>query len=266
MNSTPAIALLTSLHGHVAAAVHAQTVDLDAALVGADFRMLAADGSRVDRAALLAAAGRPQRRSETTAVASDVRVRLFASTALVHALVDDGGPRRLRTTDVFHWDGDRWWLVGAQATPLREGVAATLQAGTAPEHAPWQGSDPVGDAADVLRRLNERYVQSYREADVGWYDAHLAPDYVVTNGDGSFVDRAGALSAFARSTFATHMRSFPVDQVVIRRFGELALIEAENAYELKDGRTGISRYGDIWQVAQGRWRCVSAHITAAKLP
>ena len=109
-------------------------------------------------------------------------------------------------------------------------------------------------------------MKAFREADVGWYDAHLAPDYVVISGDGSFHDRAAALANFAKPSFATYMKSFPVDKVTIRRFGDVALINAENAYEMKDGRTGVSRYTDIWHLHGGRWRCVAAHITVHKAP
>ena len=49
------------------------------------------------------------------------------------------------------------------------------------------------------------------------------------------------------------MKSFPVDNVNIRRFDDVALIHAENAYELKDGRKGVSRYTDIWHKQNGRW-------------
>lgn len=233
------------------------------ALVGADFRMVRHDGARLDRAAFLAAmsqsSGPGLRRHD------EVRVRLFGAVALLHGVVEslDAGrpPLRLRYTHVFHWAADRWQLVAAQSTPLREGVARSMRHGTAPAHPAWQGRDPQGEDAQVLRQLNEQYVRAFREADVAWYDAHLAPDYVVTQGDGSFEYRAGALAAFARPTFATHFRSFPVDQVNIRRFGELALIEADNAYETKDGRSGTSRYTDIWQKLHGRWHCISAHIT-----
>ncbi len=239
--------------------------------VNGDFRMLGCDGRRIDRAGLAAAladgaaGGRIERITE-------LQVRRFGSTALVHALLDTAavaasqGRQRLRRTDVYAHDADGWRLVGAQLTPLRPGVPAALQRGSVPAHAPWTGAEPGGAADDVLRALNARYVQSFREADVGWYDAHLAADYVVTNGDGSLVDRAGALAAFARPVFATQMRSFPVDQVVIRRIGELALIEAENAYELNDGRTGVSRYTDIWRDRGGRWSCIAAHITVVKAP
>lgn len=232
------------------------------ALTGPDFRMIGTSGARVDRAGHLAALAKP---TGLTGVSyDDLRVRLFGSVALLHgvfeALDAQQKPLRLRYTDVYHWDGNRWLLVAAQNTPMREGVTKAMLRGTAPAHPGWQGTDPTGEDMQVLRQLNDSYVNAFRNADVAWYDAHLAPDYVVTNSDGSFSDRAAALAAFARPTFATHFRTFPVDQINIRRFGDVALIEAENAYETKDGRTGISRYIDIWQKVGGRWRCISAHI------
>lgn len=259
--------LLRAIDRRIVAASAGQEQAALETLVGSDFRMIDRDGARVDRVTFLAAMAGPV--SEGRLLHDEVRVRLFGSVALLHGVIErlDGGPLplRLRYTHVFHWQTDRWLLVAAQSTPLREGVARSVRQGSAPvQGRVWQGSDPVGVDTDVLRQLNEQYVRAFREADVAWYDAHLAPDYVVTQGDGSFEYRAGALAAFARPTFATHFRSFPVEQVNIRRFGELALIEAENPFEMKDGRTGIARYTDIWQKEQGRWRCISAHVTPVR--
>lgn len=250
----------------VGAGAERDGVPLDT-LVDSDFRMIDRDGARVDRAGFLAAMKRPG--GPGSLAHDELRVRLFGTVALLHGVVQahDGGPRplRLRYTHVFHWQAGRWQLVAAQSTPLREGVSTALRQGSVPPPlTAWTGRDPVGDDTAVLRELNEQYVRAFRESDVAWYDAHLAPDYVVTQGDGAFDDRAGALAAFARPTFATHFRSFPVEQVHIRRFGELALIEAANPYELKDGRTGTARYTDIWQKQPGGWRCISAHITPVR--
>ncbi|HEX6723578.1 MAG TPA: hypothetical protein VF107_18560, partial [Burkholderiaceae bacterium] len=57
-----------------------------------------------------------------------------------------------------------------------------------------------------------------------------------------------------------------VGKVQVRRFHDVALIHAENAYELKDGRRGVSRYTDIWHKRGGRWFCIAAHITAHQAP
>jgi ketosteroid isomerase-like protein len=62
------------------------------------------------------------------------------------------------------------------------------------------------------------------------------------------------------------MKSFPVTNVAIRRFGDVALIHAENPYERTDGRKGANRYTDIWHKRDGRWLCVAAHVTRHKLP
>jgi len=69
-----------------------------------------------------------------------------------------------------------------------------------------------------------------------------------------------------RQTFAEHFRDFPVGEVNVRRFGDVALIEAENACEMKDGRRGISRYVDIRHQAGRHRKRVSAHITAFQAP
>jgi ketosteroid isomerase-like protein len=238
------------------------------ALTGDDFLLTASDGSWRDRADFLAQTRKPA--PLAGASYDDVRVRLFGPVAVLHAVFEavhtDGQVAKIRYTDVYAWSGTAWRLVSGQNTPIKSAAALPLQKGTAPEHAPWQGEDPSGDDLVVLRTLNQNYVKAFREADVAWYDAHLAPDYVVVSGDGSFHDRAAALANFAKPTFATSIRSFPVDKVNIRRFDDVALIHAENAYELKDGRKGVSRYTDIWHKRNGQWRCVAAHITVHQAP
>lgn len=244
------------------------TGDLLRALTHDDFMLTAADGRWHDRARFLADA--PTQAVPPNTGAEDVRVRLFGTLALVHGLYararPEAPPARVRYTDVHRWSGGTWQLVSVQETALAADVAAELVRGNAPPHAGWNGRDPAGDDDTVLHALNEAYVAAFRGADVAWYDAHLATDYLVINGDGSLHDKAGALARFARPTFATTMRSFPVERVRVRRFDDLALIHAENAYELKDGRSGVSRYTDIWHRRDGRWLCVAAHITAQRAP
>jgi ketosteroid isomerase-like protein len=194
----------------------------------------------------------------------DIEVRLFGPTALVHGVFEGtaSGDKvfRVRYLDVYSWDGAAWRLVNAQNTRIKDGVSTALQQGSAATYAPWEGRDPESEDLDVLRKLNERYVQAFRDSNTAWYDDHLAPGYVVIYPDGSYHDRNGALANFAQPLFATHMKSFSLDQVRIRRFGDVALIHAENAAELKNGRRAISRYTDIWHKQDGRWLCIAAQI------
>jgi len=235
-------------------------------LVGPDFRFTGADGAWLDRAQFVALAKEPA--WVDAAAHADVKVRLYGPVGLVHATVvqlkKDGTPGKLRVTDVYHWDGDRWRLVSAQLSPIQDPANGAVRSAPVPAHARWRGADPEGDDEQVLRALNEGYVGAFLHSDVGWYDAHLAPDYLVVFGDGSFHDKSSLLEAASHPV--TNMRSFPVESVVIRRFGDVAIIHAENPYEMVDGRKGVNRYTDIWHKRDGRWLCVAAHVTRFKAP
>ncbi len=232
------------------------------ALTATDFLLTDASGKWLGRAEHLKLM---RERSQLEGVSyRDVEVHLFGPTALVHGVSEATAPGgkllRVRYLDVYSWDGDEWRLVNAQNTRIKEGVSTALQQGSAATYASWAGRDPEVEDLDVLRKLNERYVQAFRDSNTAWYDNHLAPGYVVIYPDGSYHDRNGALANFAQPLFATHMKSFSLDQVRIRRFGDVALIHAENVAELKNGRKAISRYTDIWHKQDGRWLCIAAHI------
>jgi len=259
-------AQLRAINHRFVGAYVAEDADFMEALTDPDFLLIGRDGSWVDRAAFIADLRQPS--SLDGASYDDVDVRLFGPVAVVHgvfvAVRRDDKVERVRYTDVYVWNGAAWRLVSGQNTLLKNGVDAKQDVGVAPAHAVWQGQDPTGDDHSVLTALNEQYVKAFREADVAWYGAHLAPDYAVVFGDGSFHDRGAALADFAIPYFEDNIRSFPVDKVNIRRFGDVALIHAENDYELKDGRKGINRYTDIWLKRDGKWLCVAAHITVHK--
>lgn len=236
-------------------------------LIDDDFVQTSDEGLWRDRSEFLASIGNTSRHGVSY---QNVQVRLFGSVAVTHAvyesLTKDDKPFKVRRTDVYFWNGSNWRLVSDQSTKLANSVSVELQTVPAPTEAPWIGNDPQGDDRTVLQQLNESYVNAFREADVAWYGAHLAPDYVVVSSDGSIKDRSAALVDFAKPVFAEHIKSFPVDKVNIRRFGDVALIHAENAFEMKDGRKGINRYTDIWVREDGKWCCVAAHITTHKAP
>ncbi|WP_169801506.1 nuclear transport factor 2 family protein [Hydrogenophaga palleronii] len=240
------------------------------ALVDADFRFTGSDGAWLDRTDYLALRCAPVLRS---AACNGISVRRYGPVALLQGTLlqtppsGGGAPTRCRCTDVYLQRDSAWRLVNSQHTPVQDDVPTVPPPGVAPAHAPWTGQDPVGPTLLLLQALNEQYVQAYRAADVAWYAAHFAPEYNAVQDDGTLSDRAAALARFAQGSYATHMRSFPVGRVSVRCFHDVALIHAENAYTLKDGRQGVARYTDIWhRQPGGRWLCVSAHITEQRAP
>jgi ketosteroid isomerase-like protein len=110
----------------------------------------------------------------------------------------------------------------------------------------------------TLRDLNRNYIRAVDEADVAWFDANLAADFLNTNPDGTLIDRKAFLAQIGRGSSVRNIREH---DVVIRILGDFAIIHARTTYAKPDGTPGAGRYTDDWQFRDGRWQCVSAHVT-----
>jgi len=112
---------------------------------------------------------------------------------------------------------------------------------------------------DTLQVLNRGYIRSVQESDVRWFDEHLAEDFVNSNPDCSFVDRAGFLAQIARPCPVARLA---VEDVLIRMVSEeVAIIRARTTYVKPDGQPGAGRYTDVWVRRGGRWLCVAANVS-----
>jgi len=111
---------------------------------------------------------------------------------------------------------------------------------------------------DTLRRLNQNFVRSVEESDVSYFEEALAEDFLNSNPDGSLVDRAGFLEQIARPAMVANLEAHDVR---VRIMGDIAIIHARTTFDRPDGRSGAGRYTDVWARREGRWLCVSAHVT-----
>ena len=118
--------------------------------------------------------------------------------------------------------------------------------------------DKMSEAA--LADLNRNYVRAVDEADVAWFDANLASDFDNTNPDGTLIDRSTFLVQIGRGSTVRDIREH---DVMIRILGDFAIIHARTSYRKPDGSEGAGRYTDDWQFREGRWQCVSAHVSRA---
>lgn len=109
-----------------------------------------------------------------------------------------------------------------------------------------------------LKTLNRNYVRSVDQADVAWFDAHLAQNFRNINPDGSRLDRAAFLAQIGRGSVVKDIREHDVQ---IRLFGDFAVIHARTRYIKPDGSQGAGWYTDDWQLQADGWRCVSAHVS-----
>ena len=120
------------------------------------------------------------------------------------------------------------------------------------------GSATSASDREVLARLNGDYIRSVQNGDVRRFDEILAADFRCSNPDGSLLDRDGFLAQTARPVTISDLQAHDVE---IRMFGDVAIIHARTSYTLADGRPGAGRYTDVWARQNGKWLCVSAHVT-----
>jgi ketosteroid isomerase-like protein len=118
-------------------------------------------------------------------------------------------------------------------------------------------SSPTTDH-EILLSLNRDYVASVQNCDVKRFDEILAADFYCSHPDGSLVDRAKFLEQTARPIA---IRDLEPHDVLVRQFGDTAIIHAQTRYTLPDGSKGHGRYTDVWVRENGKWLAVSAHVT-----
>lgn len=111
---------------------------------------------------------------------------------------------------------------------------------------------------DRLRRLNEDYIRAGLLGDVAWYETHLAEDFTCIEPDGDLLDKP----AFLRVTAAgSGLTTYQLDDVSLRLYGEVALVQAQGTWTARDGTRGTSRYTDVYVRRNGAWEVVSAQVT-----
>jgi ketosteroid isomerase-like protein len=112
----------------------------------------------------------------------------------------------------------------------------------------------------TLSGLNRDYIASVQAGDVRRFDEILADDFVCTNPDATFIDRAAFLKQTAQPVTIKDLAAADVN---IRIMGDVAIIHARTTYRRPDGAPGAGRYTDVWARRGGRWLAVAAHVTRA---
>src|SRR5262245_29711389 len=212
-------------------------------------------GSLVDRAGFLERIGRPNPSKSLAPVGA--RIRVVGDVGIVDSgfrhTKPDGQDGVGHYTDVYGLIEGRWRCVSAHFAlrPAPPQVGATKTADVV-------AAGPSSADHAALADLNHHYIRSVQESDVRWFDAHLAPEFVNGNADGSFSDRAAFIEVIGKPCPVANLRAADVRIQVV---GDIGIIHARTAYTKPDGEAGAGRYTDIWWRAAWRWRCVSAHVT-----
>jgi ketosteroid isomerase-like protein len=111
---------------------------------------------------------------------------------------------------------------------------------------------------EQLLELNALYIRSVQHSDVAAFRQFLAPEFMCSNSDGSYLDREQFLRAAAAPAKISGLEAGEVD---VRILGDTAVIHARTSFVKPDGTRGRGRYTDVYQRLDGRWSCVAAHVT-----
>jgi len=116
------------------------------------------------------------------------------------------------------------------------------------------------DLSDLttLKQLNQEYVDAFMNADVNWYQEHLAEDFVCVESDGSVLNKIQFLSNTVKGPDVIDYKLHEVD---IRIYGNAALVRATGVWVKEEGSMGMSRYTDVYIKTNNEWKAVSAQIT-----
>jgi ketosteroid isomerase-like protein len=110
----------------------------------------------------------------------------------------------------------------------------------------------------ALRELNQAYLDSVRLGDVERFRHLLADDFQASTPAGEILDKSQFLERTAGPRTLARLEG---QDVRIRILGDVAIIHAATRYTSLTGQDGRGRYTDDWQKRDGKWVCVSAHVT-----
>jgi uncharacterized protein (TIGR02246 family) len=126
----------------------------------------------------------------------------------------------------------------------------------------------VAAAADspdeaALRRLNDDYVRAFLSSDVARDRELLADDFYGVLADGRVIGKAAFLQQAATPPPVT---DFVVRDVVVRVYGDAAIVNTRASYLRPDGKPAQTRYVHVYIRRDGRWQIASVQITRLALP
>jgi ketosteroid isomerase-like protein len=110
----------------------------------------------------------------------------------------------------------------------------------------------------MLHSLNADYIRAFVESDVGWYAENLSDDFSCSLADGRRIGKEEFLRRVAAGPGVTDVT---YDEIDVRPLGDVALVHGVTHY-VREGTPASTRYTDVWQVVDGRWKAVAAQLTA----
>jgi ketosteroid isomerase-like protein len=117
------------------------------------------------------------------------------------------------------------------------------------------------DAA-AIRKLEEKWTESYQKRQINILSSLLAEDFVITVEDGSTYSKAGYISHSADSSVRVDVAE--LSDLKVRMHGNTAVVTG--AYHEKGESNGKlyeyrDRLTDVWMKIGGKWQVIASHYS-----
>ena len=128
-----------------------------------------------------------------------------------------------------------------------------------------QSTARAGDSQDVVQeitKIENAWATVLMKADVAGQDRIAAPDFLISNFDGSIQTRADVDAELASGAYKC--ASFKIDEVKIRVYGDTAIafgLETEKSTYKGADSSGQYRYTDVYVRRNGAWVAVATHVS-----
>lgn len=114
----------------------------------------------------------------------------------------------------------------------------------------------------TIRALNTAYLEAMMRGDTGWFERHLAAEFVCIESDGRLRTRGEFLRKIAAGPSFT---SYRLDELRVRSYGVVAVVRGAGRFSHADGTVAVCRYSDTYVYRGEAWLVVSAQVTAVRL-
>jgi len=126
---------------------------------------------------------------------------------------------------------------------------------------PLAAQDPEAAAAHI-RKLEEKWTESYKQRLIDILSSLLADRFVITVEDGHTYSKAGYISHTADSS--VHVEVAEISDLKVRMHGNTAVVTG--AYHEKGESNGKryeyhDRLTDVWMKLDGSWQVVASHYS-----
>ncbi len=114
-----------------------------------------------------------------------------------------------------------------------------------------------------LRDIQQQLARAWVEQDRAFIERILAPEWSVTQTDGSILSRANVLLVVF-GTGALRVKSMTIDEVTVSIFGTTAVVRGRTAATGTDKDLAFNvrlRFTDVFLKRNGEWQAVASHAS-----